>query len=147
MNRHFDLIAIGGGSGGLAVAKRAARYGRRVAVVESSKLGGTCVNNGCVPKKVMWYAAHLAHAVDDASGFGIPAQRGKTDWARLVDGRQDYIENINRYWDAYVDQLGVTQRLSFQVAGLAETKTGIALDLQTAGVDVQSNGIVPTDEF
>jgi len=107
MNREYDLIAIGGGSGGLAVAERAARYGRRVAVVEPAKMGGTCVNNGCVPKKVMWYAAHLAHAVDDAADFGVPAQRGVTDWARLIKGRQDYIGNINRYWDGYVDDLGI----------------------------------------
>jgi glutathione reductase (NADPH) len=108
MNRHFDLIAIGGGSGGLAVAERAAQHGRRVAVVESNKLGGTCVNNGCVPKKVMWYAANLAHAVDDAEGFGIPAQRGATDWTKLVAGRQAYIDNINCYWDGYANDLGVT---------------------------------------
>ncbi|MEW8347455.1 MAG: FAD-dependent oxidoreductase, partial [Candidatus Thiodiazotropha taylori] len=76
MNRHFDLIAIGGGSGGLAVAERAVQHGRRVAVVEPGKLGGTCVNNGCVPKKVMWTAAELAHAVDDAAGYGVTAQRG-----------------------------------------------------------------------
>ena len=107
MNRNYDLIAIGGGSGGLAVAERAASYGRRVAVVEPAKMGGTCVNNGCVPKKVMWYAAHLAHAVDDAPGFGVPTQRGETDWRKLVEGRQDYIGNINRYWDGYVDDLGI----------------------------------------
>ncbi len=107
MNREYDLIAIGGGSGGLAVAERAAQHGRRVAVVEPAKMGGTCVNNGCVPKKVMWYAAHLAHAVDDASDFGVPAQRGVTDWSKLIEGRQNYIANINRYWDGYVDDLGV----------------------------------------
>ena len=53
MTNHYDLIAIGGGSGGLAVAKKAAEYGKRVAIVEGSRMGGTCVNNGCVPKKVM----------------------------------------------------------------------------------------------
>ena len=79
MNRqHYELIVIGGGSGGLAVAEKAAQLGRSVAIIEGNKIGGTCVNNGCVPKKVMWYAANLAHAVDDASSFGIPARRGAT---------------------------------------------------------------------
>jgi len=105
--QHYDLIAIGGGSGGLAVAEQAAMLGRRVAIVESKRLGGTCVNNGCVPKKVMWYAASLAHAVDDASGFGIPARRGVTDWQALVNGRDGYIENINGYWDGHVAEHGI----------------------------------------
>lgn len=109
MDRHFDLIAVGGGSGGLAVAEKAAQHGMRVAVVESNKLGGTCVNNGCVPKKVMWHAAQLAHAVDDAAAFGIPAQRGTTDWQTLVRGREDYIARINGYWDGYVADSGITR--------------------------------------
>lgn len=109
MNTHFDLIAIGGGSGGLAVAERAAQLGKRVAIIEARKLGGTCVNQGCVPKKVMWYAANLAHAVDDASAFGVPAQRGTTDWKALVRARDAYIRNINAYWDGYVDETGITR--------------------------------------
>ena len=109
MNKHFDLIAIGAGSGGLAVAEKAAQYGRRVAVVEAGRLGGTCVNNGCVPKKVMWYAANLAHAVDDAAGFGVPATRGATDWKKLVAGRDAYIAKINDYWEGYVDDSGITR--------------------------------------
>ncbi len=107
--RHFDLIAIGGGSGGLAVAERAASLGRRVAIIESRQLGGTCVNNGCVPKKVMWYAASLAHAVDAAADFGIPAVRGRTDWQALVAGRARYVSNINSYWDSYVHDSGITR--------------------------------------
>ncbi len=103
----YDLIVIGGGSGGLAVAETAARMGKKVAVIENHKLGGTCVNNGCVPKKVMWYAANLAHAVDDASAFGVPSTRGKTDWEKLVAGREGYIQNINAYWDNYVDDSGI----------------------------------------
>ncbi len=109
MQKHFDLIAIGGGSGGLAVAEKAAQFGKRVAVVEAGKLGGTCVNNGCVPKKIMWYAANLAHAVDDASAFGIPANRRATDWHKLVSSREDYIGRINGYWDNYVNDKGVTR--------------------------------------
>jgi glutathione-disulfide reductase len=109
MNTHFDLIAIGGGSGGLAVAEQAAQYGRRVAVIEAGKVGGTCVNNGCVPKKVMWYAANLAHAVNDANAFGVPARRGATDWRKLVRGRQRYIDGINSYWDGYLVDSGITR--------------------------------------
>ncbi|MBD3669454.1 MAG: glutathione-disulfide reductase [Gammaproteobacteria bacterium] len=107
--QHYDLIAIGGGSGGLAVAEKAAQFGKKVAVVEHARMGGTCVNNGCVPKKVMWYAANLAHAVDDAHGFGIPAQRRETDWRMLVEGRESYISNINRYWDSHVEDHGITR--------------------------------------
>ncbi|MGD8311858.1 MAG: glutathione-disulfide reductase [Gammaproteobacteria bacterium] len=109
--RHYDLIAIGGGSGGLAVAERAAAHGRRVAVIEAVRMGGTCVHNGCVPKKVMWYAASLAHAVDDAAGFGVPARRGRTDWEKLVAGRERYVAKINAYWDGYVGEQGI-ERIS-----------------------------------
>lgn len=105
--QHYDLIAIGGGSGGLAVAEKAAQYGKKVAVIEAHRMGGTCVNNGCVPKKIMWYAAHLAHAVDDANDFGVPAQRGQTDWKKLVEGRENYVRNINDYWNGYVAESGI----------------------------------------
>jgi glutathione reductase (NADPH) len=91
------------------VAEKAAQLGKRVAVIEARRMGGTCVNNGCVPKKIMWYAANLAQAVDDANGFGIPAQRGATDWQRLVEGREAYISRINRYWDGYVADSGITR--------------------------------------
>lgn len=120
---HYDLIAIGGGSGGLAVAERAAQLGRKVAIIESHRLGGTCVNKGCVPKKVMWYAANLAHAVDDANDFGIPAERGKTDWKKLVRGRDEYISNINDYWSNHVVDNGIERiagHASFVDAGTVE---------------------------
>ena len=84
MNSHYDLIAIGGGSGGLAVAEQAAALGRRVAIIEADRLGGTCVNQGCVPKKIMWYAAQMAEAAADAGGFGVRVERTGTDWAALV---------------------------------------------------------------
>jgi glutathione reductase (NADPH) len=108
MNKqHYDLIAIGGGSGGLAVAEKAAQLGQQVAVIEANSMGGTCVNNGCVPKKVMWYAANLAQAVDDANDFGIPARRGDINWRKLVRAREDYIHNITRYWNGYVKDSGI----------------------------------------
>ena len=104
----FDLIAIGGGSGGLAVAERAASHGKRVALIDPNPLGGTCVNLGCVPKKIMWYGAQLAHAVQGASGFGIRTQGDGIDWTKLVEGRRQYVANINGYWRDYVAGLGIT---------------------------------------
>jgi len=109
MEKHFDLLTIGGGSGGLAAAEKAAQYGKKVAIIEAGKMGGTCVNNGCVPKKVMWYAASLAHAVNDAPGFGIPVTKGSVNWSQLVEGRDNYIRNINRYWDEYVVSSDITR--------------------------------------
>ena len=106
-NNHFDLLVIGGGSGGLAVAEKAAQFGKKVAIIESSKMGGTCVNNGCVPKKVMWYAANIAHALHDAPDFGIPVTTGDIDWNKLVTGREEYINNINQFWNGYVQDLNI----------------------------------------
>lgn len=105
--KHYDLISLGGGSGGLAVAEVAAKLGKRVAIIEPNGLGGTCVNQGCVPKKVMWYAAHLAHAVKDAPGFGHQVTHHGFDWSRLIEGRDQYINNITEYWDGYAEQLGI----------------------------------------
>jgi glutathione reductase (NADPH) len=104
---HYDLIAIGGGSGGLAVAKRAAEYGKRVAIIEGQRLGGTCVNNGCVPKKVMWYAANHAEDADHASDCGVPVIRCSTDWNKLVNGRDAYVRRINQNWGNTVDRYGI----------------------------------------
>jgi glutathione reductase (NADPH) len=107
MSQHYDLIALGGGSGGLAVAEQAAQLGKRVAVIEAHRLGGTCVNRGCVPKKVMWYAAHLASAARDGAAFGVRADIQGVDWAALVAGRDRYVRNINDYWDGYASQQGI----------------------------------------
>ena len=108
MEQHFDLIAIGGGSGGLAVAERAAQHGKKVALVEPAKLGGTCVNQGCVPKKLMWYAANLAEEVRHAAEMGVEGSSGKIDWDRLTAGRDKVISNINNYWDGYAKEQGIT---------------------------------------
>ncbi len=91
----YDFIVLGGGSGGLAAAQRAAEYGARVAVVEPGRLGGTCVNVGCVPKKVMWNAAQLAHALDDAAGYGFSIARRGHDWVALKNGRDAYVQRLN----------------------------------------------------
>lgn len=102
MNKHYDLIAIGAGSGGLSVANKAARYGARCAVVEFDKLGGTCVNRGCVPKKIMWYGASIAHMLDDAKGYGFDVSVNGFSWATLVEKREQYIRNINEWYISYL---------------------------------------------
>ena len=107
MAQHYDLIAIGGGSGGLSVAERASRYGARCAVIEAGRLGGTCVNVGCVPKKIMWYAALLAHALDDAPGYGFRLDYFGFDWQKLKTARDGYVRNINEWYLGYLADAGV----------------------------------------
>lgn len=102
MSKHYDLIAIGAGSGGLSVAERAASYGMKTAVVEMSKLGGTCVNIGCVPKKVMWFGANVAHALHDAAGYGFDVEVKGFDWGKLVEAREAYIKGINDWYVTYL---------------------------------------------
>jgi glutathione reductase (NADPH) len=96
----YDYIAIGGGSGGLATAQRAAEYGARVAVVEPARLGGTCVNVGCVPKKLMWNAASLAHGIEDAAGYGFDVELKGHDWAALKAARDAYVARLNGIYES-----------------------------------------------
>ncbi|MEE9304333.1 MAG: glutathione-disulfide reductase [Thiotrichaceae bacterium] len=105
MSNHYDVIAIGAGSGGLSIAERAASYGAKCAVIESGELGGTCVNVGCVPKKIMWYGAGLAHALSDAADYGFDVEVGGLNWEKLVMKRDNFIGGINDwYYDYLVDQ-------------------------------------------
>jgi glutathione reductase (NADPH) len=91
---HFDYLVIGGGSGGLASARRARMCGARVALVEAAELGGTCVNVGCVPKKVMWNAAEIADALQHAGGYGFDVQIRSHDFAGMRQRREAYIERL-----------------------------------------------------
>ncbi len=90
MAQHFDYIAIGGGSGGIASANRAAMYGKKVALIEAKELGGTCVNVGCVPKKAMWYAGQIADALKYGADYGFDTTLNHFNWAKLVESRQAY---------------------------------------------------------
>jgi glutathione reductase (NADPH) len=119
--KDFDLLVIGGGSGGLATAQRAAEYGARVALFEPSRLGGTCVNVGCVPKKVMWNAAELAGALVSAPAYGFDVQVGGHDWAKLKRGRDAYVERLNGIYARNLDKKGiVTVRASVQLRSATE---------------------------
>jgi glutathione reductase (NADPH) len=100
MNWNYDLVVIGGGSGGIAAARRAAEYGARVALVEGGRLGGTCVNVGCVPKKLMWNAAEFAGAMADARGYGFDVTLNGHDWAGLVAARDAYVQKLNGIYEA-----------------------------------------------
>ena len=104
---HFDFLAIGGGSGGIAAAVRAASHGARAAVVEHGRLGGTCVNVGCVPKKLMWYAASLGHAVGEYAGYGFDVSREGFDWPALRHARDAYVERLNGIYARRLDAEGI----------------------------------------
>lgn len=91
----YDYLVIGGGSGGLASARRAARHGARVALIAKGPLGGTCVNVGCVPKKVMYNAAECAEWLGDAAAYGFSLQAPELDWGTLKRGRDAYVERLN----------------------------------------------------
>jgi glutathione reductase (NADPH) len=125
MAHEYDLIAIGGGSGGLAAAQRAAEYGARALVMERGLLGGTCVNVGCVPKKVMWHAAELAAAFRDAPGYGFAETRPEHDWATLVANREKYIRWLNGIYERNLNRRNVDW-----VSG-----TAMLLDARTVDVD------------
>lgn len=100
MTKHYDYIAIGGGSGGIASINRAASYGKKCAIVEAKLLGGTCVNVGCVPKKVMWYGAQVAEAINLFSAdYGFDLDVKKFDFAKLVENRQAYISRIHQSYN------------------------------------------------
>lgn len=105
---HFDLVVIGGGSGGLAAARRAARHGARVALVEGRDLGGTCVNRGCIPKKSFWNAAQLADAFRDADDYGFESHPVHFDWARFVHRERAYIRRLNEIYERNLRNDGVT---------------------------------------
>ncbi|OBT10185.1 glutathione-disulfide reductase [Vibrio sp. UCD-FRSSP16_10] len=100
MATHFDYICIGGGSGGIASANRASMYGAKVALIEAKDLGGTCVNVGCVPKKVMWHGAQIAEAINlYAEDYGFDVDLKSFKWSKLIESRQAYIGRIHQSYD------------------------------------------------
>ena len=150
MAEQFDLITIGGGSGGLAAAQRAADHGAKVVLLEPAPLGGTCVNMGCIPKKIMWNAATLAHAFEDAADYGFSVGGAHAhghalshDWAALKTRRDAYIERLNGIYERNLQRRGiehVRQRGTF-----ADASTVIAGDRRlTAPHIIVATGGKPT---
>jgi glutathione reductase (NADPH) len=101
------MIAIGAGSGGLSAVERASEYGKKCAIIEMKTIGGTCVNVGCVPKKVMWYAANTASTINNASGFGFEVGIVDFSWKKLKKGRDNYINGITTWYDGHLQSLGI----------------------------------------
>ncbi len=108
MTQHFDYLAIGAGSGGIASANRAAKLGKKAAVIEAKYIGGTCVNVGCVPKKAMWYAGQISDALKYAHEYGFNTEVKSYDWARMVQNREAYIERIHAAYQRGFDANNVT---------------------------------------
>ena len=99
MDRVFDLLVIGAGSGGIATARRAAQYGAKVGIIEGSRLGGTCVNVGCVPKKVMFNTASIAETLHEASEYGFTVAKPEFDWATVKSKRDAYVQRLNGIYE------------------------------------------------
>jgi glutathione reductase (NADPH) len=140
MDGQYDLIVIGAGSGGLAAAQRAAEYGARVAIIESGPLGGTCVNVGCVPKKIMWNAAETSAALEAAEGYGFQLEVGRHDWALLKQRRDAYIHRLNGIYAANLAKRKVELvrgRASFLAA---TTVSAAGRTLQAARVLIATGG-------
>ncbi len=107
--KHFDYICIGGGSGGIASANRAAKHGKKAAIIEAKDIGGTCVNVGCVPKKAMWYGAQVAEAIHRyAPEYGFDIKVNNFSWDSLIASRQAYIERIHASYDRVLAANDVT---------------------------------------
>ncbi|TIH08179.1 glutathione-disulfide reductase [Pseudomonas leptonychotis] len=108
MTYDFDLFVIGAGSGGVRAARFAASYGARVAVAESRYLGGTCVNVGCVPKKLLVYGAHFADDFEQAQGFGWSLEQANFNWGTLIANKNREIDRLNGIYRNLLVNSGVT---------------------------------------
>ena len=120
----FDLLVIGGGSGGVACARRAASYGARAAVIENDRLGGTCVHRGCIPKKMLVYASHFSHDFEDAAGYGWTVGERSFDWRAMVRAKVAELDRLE----------GIYERLLRDAGATRITGTGRLLDAHTVAV-------------
>jgi glutathione reductase (NADPH) len=103
MTYDFDLFVIGAGSGGIATARRAAEYGAKVGVAEYDRLGGTCVNRGCIPKKLMVYASHFPELFTDAEGYGWSSVKSQLDWPKMITAVNNEVTRLNGIYQRMLD--------------------------------------------
>ncbi len=140
---NFDYIVIGAGSGGLGSAFRAVKHGARVALIERDRVGGTCVNVGCVPKKAMWYLAEAAEQVALARSYGFDLPTAVVDWAHFVAEREAYIGRIHASYDRRLSAADITR---FEGAGrlLGEGRVAVGEQILTAPHILLATGGSPT---
>lgn len=123
----YDFLVIGGGSGGIAAARRAASYGARTAIIEAKRIGGTCVNVGCVPKKVMWTTSRLAELLHDAPEYGFNIHGDGFDWAAIKSSRDAYVARLNDIYHRNLSTSEVTEIEGFgRFTGVHIVATGDA---------------------
>ncbi|CAL1329383.1 glutathione-disulfide reductase [Candidatus Providencia siddallii] len=109
MNRHYDYIVIGGGSGGISSIKYASIYGKKCALIEGKKLGGTCVNLGCVPKKIMWYASNISEIINFyAANYGFDILKSNFDLKKLIKIRNNYINRVSQSYYEILKKNNIT---------------------------------------
>ena len=108
MNTDVDLFVIGVGSGGVRAARMSAAYGARVATAEDRYMGGTCVNVGCVPKKLFYYASHFVEDFHDSEGYGWQPNSQAFEWQTLLDNKNAEIRRLNAIYKGMLDNAGVT---------------------------------------
>lgn len=134
MSYDFDLLVIGAGSGGIAAARRAAQYGAKVGIIEFDRLGGTCVNRGCVPKKLMVYASHFPELFSDAQGYGWSAVESSLDWDKMITAVNAEVTRLNGIYQTMLN--------NSQVEVL--TGRGTFVDAHTVVIDHHKDGAAST---
>ena len=125
MSFDYDLLVIGAGSGGVRAARMAAQTGAKVAIVEARFLGGTCVNVGCVPKKLFYYSSNYASDFNDARGFGWQVGDTSFDWPTLRDNKTNEIERLNGIYKNLLQNAGVTL-----IEGFAKLTTANSVEVE-----------------
>ncbi len=146
-NYDYDLFVIGAGSGGVRAARMAAGYGARVAVAEDRYLGGTCVNVGCVPKKLFVYGSHFAEEFRDADGFGWAVGERNFHWPTLRDNKTQEIERLNGIYKGLLDGAGVTTHWGRATLEDANTVAVAGQRYRCANILVATGGWPTKPEF
>jgi len=148
MGYEFDLFVIGAGSGGIATARRAAQYGARVAVAEFDRLGGTCVNRGCVPKKLMVYASHFPEHFEAAQGYGWSKADSELDWSHMITAVNNEVDRLNGIYQRMLDNSkvevfeGYAQFVDEHTVAIGDRKiTADKILIAVGGYPVKPSGI------